>query len=284
MTKNYYSIQKITSRITAIWSACGEVLYLIEGEERALLMDTNLGVGHLKALVDSLTDKPYDVVLTHGHIDHAPGAPEFPKVYMNHADLPIYRAMCGLEGRMGYLRGNLGPRYEEYQFEDADFIPPMPDMAFEDLKEGDCFDLGQVHVEVYALPGHTPGSMILLIPEERVLITGDACNDSTFLFDRNSLSVEEYRQQVIRIRDELQGRYDRIFICHHAIDTSPDMLDNMIDVCDDILNGCADDLPFEFMGTKACIAKKCSPRFEREDGKHGNLIYNKNKIRANQKN
>ena len=113
---------------------------------------------------------------------------------------------------------------------------------------------------------------------------GDAGNDSTLLFDRNSLSVEEYRQQVIRIRDELQGRYDRIFICHHAIDTSPDMLDNMIDVCDDILNGCADDLPFEFMGTKACIAKKCSPRFEREDGKHGNLIYNKNKIRANQKN
>ena len=56
MTKNYYSVQKLTSRITAIWSACGEVLYLIEGEERALLMDTNLGVGHLKALVDSLTD------------------------------------------------------------------------------------------------------------------------------------------------------------------------------------------------------------------------------------
>ena len=81
MKKAYYTTETVNDHITAIWSACGEVMYLICGEKRALLMDTNLGVGHLKELVDSLTDKPYDVVLTHGHIDHAPGASEFEHVY-----------------------------------------------------------------------------------------------------------------------------------------------------------------------------------------------------------
>ena len=36
-------------------------------------------------------------------------------------------------------------------------------------------------------------------------ITGDACNYSTFLFDSNSLTVEEYRAQVLRVRDLLNS-------------------------------------------------------------------------------
>ena len=115
-------------------------------------------------------------------------------------------------------------------------------------------------------------------PVKAERITDDACNDSTFLFGPNRLSVEKYRAENCRIRNLLRGCYDRIFICHHAVDTSADMLDNMIDACDGILSGHADDLPFEFMGMRAWIARKCSPRFERADGKHGNLIYGKDRV------
>ena len=278
MKKPYYTAEKVTDRITAIWSACGEVLYFIQGEARGLLMDTNLGVGHLKSLVNSLTDKPYDVVITHGHVDHALGAPEYDTVYMNYVDIPVYQAMCPMEERLGYLQANLGPAFEEFGFVDEDFVLPEPDKQFRELCEGDVFDLGGVHVEIYAFPGHTQGSVVLLIPEERVLITGDACNDSTFLFDENSSAVEDYKKEVLRVKSLLDGRYDRVFICHHAIDTGTDILENMIGVCDDILTGNADDLPFDFRGYRAFIAKQCSPHFERADGKHGNLIYSKEKV------
>lgn len=40
----------------------------------------------------------------------------------------------------------------------------------------------------------------------------------------------------------------------------------------------ADDIPFEFMGHHAFIAKKCNERFEREDGTCGNIIYKKDKL------
>ena len=50
------------------------------------------------------------------------------------------------------------------------------------LGEGDCFDLGGVHVDVYETPGHTPGGLSFLIREERILLSGDACNPNTLLF------------------------------------------------------------------------------------------------------
>ncbi|MFJ5760653.1 MBL fold metallo-hydrolase [Neobacillus sp. NPDC093182] len=55
----------------------GELMYLVEGTVRAALIDTGTGVGDLKAYIDNLTDKPYFVMLTHGHVDHAMGAPAF---------------------------------------------------------------------------------------------------------------------------------------------------------------------------------------------------------------
>lgn len=80
----YYSTEKINDHITLLRSITGELLYLVEGQEKAALIDTCLGVGHLRSLVEKLTDKELLVLLTHGHIDHALGAPEFDRVYMNH--------------------------------------------------------------------------------------------------------------------------------------------------------------------------------------------------------
>lgn len=66
---------------------------------------------------------------------------------------------------------------------------------------------------------------------------------------------------------------------HHVMEVQPDILAQMADVCDDIIGGKADNLPFAFMGKKALIAKKCNERFEREDGKSANLIYDPDKVR-----
>ena len=49
----YYKAEKVTDFITAIRSLTGEILYLIEGKNKAALIDTCLGVGHLKDFVES---------------------------------------------------------------------------------------------------------------------------------------------------------------------------------------------------------------------------------------
>ena len=185
----YYRPEKINENITVLRSMCGELLYLIEGGEKAILIDTGEGVGHLRRLVESLTDKPVTVLVSHGHVDHAPGAAEYDTVYMNEKDIPIYRRMCTMEERKGYLQACMGPRYPELTEED--FTAPDPDKAFLPLHGGMIFDIGGIHIEVCDFPGHTPGCMAFLVRELRTLILGDACNNSTFLFDEDSTSVEE---------------------------------------------------------------------------------------------
>ena len=60
-----------------------EYMYLLEGDEKALLLDTGYGTGTLRAFVENLTDKPVIVANTHYHPDHAGGNGEFEKVYMS---------------------------------------------------------------------------------------------------------------------------------------------------------------------------------------------------------
>lgn len=272
----YYRSEKINEKMTAIRSMTGEIMYLVEGKEKAVLVDTCLGVGHLRKFVENLTDKPITVLLTHGHVDHALGAPEFDEVYMNSADIEVYEKMSPLEERIGYIQANLGGNLPA--FTEEDYVKPSP-ADFKKLTDGQSFDLGGVHIEVYALPGHTHGTMVMLIPEDRALILGDACNNSTFLFDENSLSVNEYRENLIQVKEKLEGRYDTTYLCHHVMTASKEMLAHVIEVCDEVLAGKVDDIPFDFMGHHAFVAKKANERFERVDGGEGNIIYDKEKLK-----
>lgn len=271
----YYKAEKINEHMTAIRSMTGEIMYLVDGEEKAVLIDTCLGVGHLREFVESLTEKQITVLLTHGHVDHALGAPEFDEVYMNPADNKVYESMSPLEERIGYIKANLSGKLPE--FTEDDYVQPAP-ADFKELKDGQIFDLGEVHIEVYALPGHTHGTMVMLIPEENALILGDACNNATFLFDENSLPVNEYKENLIRVKEKLEGRYETTYLCHHVMTASKDMLAHVIEVCDEVLGGKADDIPFEFMGHHAFVAKKANERFERIDGGEGNIVYDKEKL------
>ena len=97
----FYEAVKVNESLTMIKSRTGELLYLAEGTERAVLIDTCVGVGRLKDFVSTLTERPLKVLLTHGHVDHAMGAPEFEEVYMNLSDVPLYQRQCSLEERKG---------------------------------------------------------------------------------------------------------------------------------------------------------------------------------------
>lgn len=272
----YFTAVKVNDLLTAIRSRTGEILYLAEGKDRAALIDTCVGVGHLKDFVEKLTDKPITVLLTHGHIDHAMGAPEFQEVYLNAKDLPLYREMCPVEDRKGYVKAGLGD--EAGRIADADYVPAVPDYPFRKLEDGMNFDLGDLHIEAYEFPGHTPGSMVFLIREMKILILGDACNNFTFLFDGNSLSVEEYMENVDGMRARMKGKFSRVFVSHGEMDAAPCILDDMSALCRDVMEGNTDDIPFEFMGMHAYIAKKMDSSYKRADGRAGNLVYSKEHI------
>lgn len=280
----FYQIEHIHPRITRIWDVSRTAMYLIEGSESAILVDTGVGVGSLKAVVESITAKPVTVLLTHGHVDHAMGAGEFDKVYMNPADLPIYGIHSAMPVRQGYVSGaamsGANPSLLA-QVQESDYLPAKAAANFLPLENGSVFSLGDIFVQVLAAPGHTPGSVAVLIPEEKILILGDACNAFTYLFDGFCPTVAQYRENLLRLQAETDGKYDRTLFCHGMGDGCADMIANVIAVCDDILAGKTDDMPFRgFNGEPALIAKAMDfSRFCRADGGEGNVIYNPDNVR-----
>ena len=84
---------------------------------------------------------------------------------------------------------------------------------------------------------------------------------------------------MILIQNRLEGGFDTTCLCHHVFWASLDMIRSVIEVCDTIMKDQADDVPFNFMGQQAFVAKKANEYFNRLDGSEGNIIYSKEKIR-----
>lgn len=84
------------------------------------------------------------------------------------------------------------------------------------LEEGMQWDLGGITVRTIALPGHTTGSMGLLLEEDRILLAGDSISPEMCLFFPESLSVNTYVQTLQKVLDMeidwfVQGHFSRLF-------------------------------------------------------------------------
>ncbi len=270
----FFESYKIEEGITCIKGLTGELMYLIEGKDRAILLDTGLGVGNIKEYVEQLTSLPYIVILSHGHLDHAGGASLFESVYINQNDVSLLHNHSDIAGRKAYLESVLGegfvPEDAYVTFKEIEYLP---------IKEGDVIDLGGLTVEVIEAPGHTQGSLCFLIKEKRILFTGDACNNFTFLFLPESLPVEDYGHTIKKLlaRDE---EYDRVLVSHVNHELPKSVIRDVYECCIDIMEGNVDDIPFNFMGHGAAyIAKKIDPeKGKRADGRVGNIVYRKDNI------
>lgn len=133
--------------------------YLVVGKEKACLIDTMNGYNNLSEAVKKLTDKNVTVINTHGHPDHIFGNVYFDEAYMNPDDYELAEQFVS------------NPEFIDKFREQGLNMPP-----FKAIKGGDVIDLGGRTLEVYNLPGHTKGGILLLLKEERILFTGDSIN------------------------------------------------------------------------------------------------------------
>ena len=261
-----FKTERISEHITRIYGFCTEMMYLVEGEKDAVLIDTGSGYFSLKQCVDQLTDKPVKVLMTHGHVGHAMGAGEFEEIYLNHKDEAVYREHAKKEFR---LEGLAGMNAEGNAITEKDMIPAAPFERFRDLKEGDSFELGDVQIVIYELPGHTQGSVVMLIPEERTLLLGDACNPFLFLFEEFSTGLATYEKNLREFQKKIEGTYDKILMSHGDGTGKISTIEDVLKTCEDIRKGNIKDGYFDFMGEKHYFA---------DNGTDTHICYNKQRI------
>ena len=275
MENRMFYTETITDHITRIVLP-GEVFaYLIQGDTSAVLIDTGCGIGDLKGFVESLCDKPLCVLLTHGHLDHAPGAVQFEKVYMSRLDADMLSVHSDPERRFGFAKGTDGAK--NYTLDDV--LPAEDASRYHDLSDGDVFDLGGYQVQALSCPGHTKGSMAFLFVQDRILLTGDACNPFTFLFGPAALGLNSYENSLKELKRKAAGRYDRILVSHGIGETaSRSMIEDNLQVIADIRTGNVVNTPFSFGMSSALRIAKEHPRFNEFGENMANIVYDPARI------
>ena len=191
--------------------AMGVCMTLLEGKDRALLIDAGYGLENVRDHVQTLTDRPVSLILTHGHHDHALGARFFPGVWLFPDDRLVYETYTGERWRRRVLASAAarGLAVDEAAF----LAAPMPPASAP--PEG--LDLGGLRVRILRVPGHTPGSACVLVEDHRILITGDDWNLTTWAFFPEAMGVRTLRENLRRL---LALPFDGV-ICSHQTGLYP---------------------------------------------------------------
>lgn len=177
--------------------------YILKGKNRAAVIDTAMGEGNLRAIVEKHSDGlPVELIITHGHGDHALSANQFQTVYMNLKD-------------------------------GAGLPKNVNSSSFKNTKDGDILDLGGITLKAYELPGHTGGSMVFVSPELRLLFSGDAVGTQSnqgglWLQLPGCLFVDEYQAVLKKFIARTAGQFDSILTGHNAEPVGTKYLDYLV--------------------------------------------------------
>lgn len=266
-----FHYEKVTEHIFRILGFGNVCMYFVAGSKKGLLIDTGYGVGDLKGYLKQSFSVDYDVLLTHGHYDHVGGIYQWESVYLNALDLEL--CVNSDEERNKAIARSLNQSNENINVN-----LPVYTGTFVDIKEGMIFDLGDECVEIIHVPGHTRGSIALLVNKDRTIILGDACGEFTFLYKPESSSVKQYLDSLEKIKAN-SYKFDRILRQHGSFESPVSLIDENIDVAKEILEGKDDRIEWYIHGQKVYIAKKMSKEtHSRSDGKRGNIVYSLEKI------
>lgn len=201
--------------------------YLLIGSQSCLLIDCGLGIGNLLEDVQLITDKPLQVVLTHGHFDHIGGSALFPSVKLPSEDHPQfkywYQQLVDTDLLEKYILTRLPVRSPETDPNELLMMNThFGEYHLQTLQNSQFIDLGNRKIEVIHTPGHTIGSVCFLDEESKILFTGDMCNEESLLlnFDDFSASVKTYNESMRKLWNRKQ-EYNFLGLGH-----SPMMLGN----------------------------------------------------------
>jgi glyoxylase-like metal-dependent hydrolase (beta-lactamase superfamily II) len=276
MNSKFFITKEIAPKTTAIVGLGNEQCYLLEGRDRALLIDALTGAGNLRAFCRELTDLPVTLVNTHGHLDHAGGNFDFGECFIHGDDIPLIYEI-EKSRRMEFVKNSMKNSGRDLCILESDFTDSRP-LKTLPVADGHVFDLGNRNVEVIAVPGHTRGTIVLLDRETRLLFSGDACNINTLLFLPHSTSIEEYRAGLFHFKT-FQPCFDVMWGGHGLWEVPKTIIDEAIELCDEILAGTDDAQESAFLGRSCYYGKNKDENLKRLDGKLANIAYRTDNIR-----
>lgn len=202
-------------------------MYLLEGNDKAMLIDTGWGAGNLRAYVEKLTDKPLLVANTHYHPDHAAGNGEFESVYVSKTYALDEASVEGVPFDITKL--------------------PYPDYEKVCVGSGDSIDLGGRKIEIIeARPAHSNSTLFFFDESHGMFFSGDDYESTQVLMytgDNNPSLRFDIRNRLDHLKQnalDILSRKDRIRYLlpnHNGAPIAMDYIDDFIGLVDHIYKG-----------------------------------------------
>jgi glyoxylase-like metal-dependent hydrolase (beta-lactamase superfamily II) len=208
---DWFVVRQVTPALWMIAEPGHVVNWLYVGSERALLVDTGIGIVPIGPLVARLTDRPVTAVNTHYHFDHVGGNAAFTERLAGVRGGPLLERAAPRDLLQRYLAAfpaiiadarakvaadrdafALTPETEVRdfppEFDPAVWLPGrVPATAL--LREGEEIDLGDRRLRVIDTPGHSPDGICLFDERHGVLFAGDTLMEGALYahYDESSL-------------------------------------------------------------------------------------------------
>ena len=198
--------------------------YLLCGTQKALLIDTGLGVANIKTVVDALTTLPIEVATTHVHWDHIGGHHFFDDIAVHEIEASWLTGSFPLP--LQVVKNNLMLKPcnfpKSFDLNNYQIYQGTPSKI---LRDGDCLSLGSRTIQVLHTPGHSPGHCCFYESERQYLFSGDliykGCLDAFY----PSTDPQLFWQSVKRVQSLAVSR---ILPGHHSL-IVPTNIVNMIE-------------------------------------------------------
>jgi glyoxylase-like metal-dependent hydrolase (beta-lactamase superfamily II) len=232
----WFEIRAVSSGVWLISEPHHVNSFLVVGTERAVLIDSGMGIGDIAAAVDAITSLPVTVVNTHHHFDHVGGNWQFSDTAIHTAGAASLMTPVPSEWLSGYAAhaGAMAESWSEYLAADDRFFrlvdeehhprslpssfswdrwkisPPMPTRLLED---GDRFDLGGRTLEIIHTPGHTQDSICVLDPGAGILFAGDTLVTGPLYAHLPDSDLDRYAKS-LELLSDLAPDIETILLCH----------------------------------------------------------------------
>jgi len=158
-----YVSEEVAPGVRMIRDSDNDKMFLIRGTRSYALIDSGMGRGALRDYISQFTGGlPLVAIWTHSHGDHIGQADQFiagSMEYVGEADRP---AVADFLERHGASREQIAEHLQS-------------------VGDGSKIDLGDRALEIVTVPGHTPGSIVVLDPTGGNLFTGDTFGNNSYL-------------------------------------------------------------------------------------------------------
>jgi glyoxylase-like metal-dependent hydrolase (beta-lactamase superfamily II) len=147
-------------------------MYLVIGRDRAVLIDSGMGIGDVRSEIARITPLPCAVLNTHFHWDHIGANARFAERAIHASEVELVAQEPDVAFIRQALQSPTARAALPASFDPAAYrVSTKP--ATRVLHDNDLIDLGGCALRVLHIPGHSPGHVAYWLEANNLLFTGD---------------------------------------------------------------------------------------------------------------